>query len=188
METVLSSCNPPSKMVWLVSIQNQYIITMRIPQTGKSSALSALSIQEVPDVRKAGWEVLLRITSRLGDCMSTSQRNVIGSIWTNLGMLIVPHHLPLPSPSAWISQIWKSTSRHRLGLSRPQAPTHVALFCGLVIYMDLPMRQVPATQLFGTTRLGDVHHHVGQGNGEGLQDIFRATRPWTFRTFWMTSS
>ena len=89
METVLSSCNPPSKMVWLVSIQKS-IITMRIPQTGKSSALSALSIPEVPDVRKAGWEVLLRITSRLGDCMSTSQMNVIGSIWTNLGMLIVP--------------------------------------------------------------------------------------------------
>lgn len=74
----------------LAGFNSKSIITMRIPQTGKSSALSALSIQEVPDVRKAGWEVLLRITSRLGDCMSTSQRNVIGSIWTNLGMLIVP--------------------------------------------------------------------------------------------------
>ncbi len=87
-------------------------------------------------------------------------------------MLTVPTSPPLPSPSAWISQIWKSTSRHRLGLSRPQAagsgnPIPVVL---------IPVRQVPSTQPFGTTRLGDVHHYVGQGDGEGLQAIFKHCR------------
>ena len=128
----------------------------------------------------------------------------------NLGMLTVPTSPPLPSPSAWISQIWKSTSRHRLGLSRPQAagsgnPIHVALFCGLVIYMDLlegmfrvklpvmiPVRQVPSTEPFGTTRLGDVHHYIGQGDGEGLQAIFKhqaiAGGRGEVRPFWSAKS
>lgn len=43
----------------------------RVDRKGLQHTWIEDNLTEIPCVLRAGWEVLFRITSRLGDCMST---------------------------------------------------------------------------------------------------------------------